>query len=268
MNQSKINLSEVLEVSREAALRASKIILKYSESGFSIDKKSPANLVTEADVLAEKEIISYIKEHYPNHSFLGEETEKSSLNEEHLWVIDPIDGTNNFSHGIPHVGVSIAYCVRGEPQVGVIYQPYTKEMYSAIINEGAYLNENKKLQVASASSISEAMVVTGFYYDYGPDIAQGLKTIELLIKNECHGVRRFGAASLDLCYVARGICDAYYELRLNAWDFAAGMLIVREAGGVAVNLNGDNLSLNDTKLIVGNRKIVDDLRGLVLKAGE
>ncbi len=261
------SLDEIFSVTKEAALKASEVVRSFSVSGFEVEKKSPANLVTEADIQTELTIIDHIKNHFPDHSFLGEETAKGGLDEEHLWVIDPIDGTNNFAHGIPHVGISIAYCHRGEPLVGVVYQPFSDELYSAIKGHGAFLNETKKLHVSSASSIKEAMIVTGFYYDYGPDIAQGLKTIELLIKNECHGIRRFGAASLDLCYIAAGRCDAYYELRLNAWDFAAGALIVREAGGLVLNLEGEPLTLHDTKLVVGNPILADRLKTIVQEAG-
>ncbi|HMO18957.1 MAG TPA: inositol monophosphatase family protein [Oligoflexia bacterium] len=249
-----------------AAREGAKIVLHYFNHGFQLEEKSPANLVTEADIKTEQVIIEAIKREFPDHEFLGEEGSKASTDAPHLWIIDPIDGTNNFAHGIPHSGISIAYAENGEVLAGVVYQPFSDEMFAASKGCGATLN-GKPIKATNVATISQAMVATGFYYDYRPDITWGLKTIELLIKNECHGVRRFGAASLDLCYVASGRFDAYYELRLNAWDFAAGMLIAREAGSKVTNVSGQDLTLKDTQLIAANPNLFNPLKALIEEAG-
>ncbi len=266
MNASEINLHEIKSCAENAALKAATEILRLHNDGFLINEKGPANLVTEADLLAEKTIIEQIKLQFPTHSFLGEEAAKAAINEDNLWVIDPIDGTNNFAHGIPHIGISIAYCQKGIPVVGVVYQPFSREMFSAIKNEGATLND-RKISVSKAKNISESVIVTGFHYDFGSHITDSLKAIEVLIQKNCHGIRRFGAASMDLCYVACGRFDGYYELKLCPWDFAAGMLIVKEAGGITRNLFGEELTLNDYKLIATNPQIYEELKEILTEVG-
>ena len=254
-----------LEIAKTAALRAQEVVMNFSRKGFRIDQKGPADLVTEADVASEKIIIETIKEHFPEHSILGEETLKADVHSENLWVIDPIDGTTNFAHGVPHCGISIGYYERNEPIAGVVLNPFSSEMFYATKNGGAFLNDSR-LQVSAAPDLESSLIVTGFYYQYNSMIAQGIKAIELLIKENCHGIRRTGAASLDMCFVAAGRFDGYYELRLAPWDFGAGILIVREAGGRVVNLNGDDLTLEDTQVICTNNHISDKLRALVNSA--
>lgn len=261
-----IELEKALEVAKIASLKAQKVVQEFTKNGFKINQKGPSNLVTEADLASEKIIIETIKEHFPNHSFLGEETEKASYLADNLWVIDPIDGTTNFAHGVPHCGISIAYYEKGTPVCGVVLNPFTSEMFSAGKGLGAFLNDIK-INVTPTDELVNSLIVTGFNYELTPQVVHGLKAVELLIKEKCHGIRRLGAASLDMCFVACGRFDGYYELRLAPWDFGAGIIIVEEAGGKVTNLEGSRLSLQDTQVICTNLNISDKLRNLVVKAG-
>ena len=243
-----------------AANAASKLIKNYINNGFKIDSKGPANLVTEADIASERIIVETIRKTFPDHSFLGEEKEKADLDSDNLWIIDPIDGTTNFAHGLPVVGISIAFSRKGEVLVGGVLNPFNDEFYFASKGNGAFLNK-KKIKVSYAKEINEALIATGFYYGIGSKLTSSLNVIQKLIDMQCHGIRRMGAASIDLCYVARGINDAYFELKLHPWDFAAGMLLVKEAGGTIVNLKGEDLKLSDIELVATNglleNKILD-----------
>ncbi len=247
-----------------AATEASKVVKQYIAAGFKIEMKGPANLVTEADLAAEKTIVSHIKKTFPDHSFLGEEKEKADVSAENLWVIDPIDGTTNFTHGVPVVGISIAFSHKGEVLVGCVLNPFTDEMYLAKKGQGSTLN-GQTIRVSNANNISEALIATGFYYGLGPKLTSSLNTVQKLIELECHGIRRMGAASIDLCYVARGIFDAYFELKLHPWDFAAGMLLVREAGGEIINLNGGDLTLRDSQLLACNPNLTQKIHDVIIQ---
>ncbi len=261
-----VHPEKALEVAKIAASRAKEVVMKFARDGFQISQKGPSDLVTEADLASEKIIIETIKEHFPDHSFLGEETLKAEHTANNLWVIDPIDGTTNYAHGVPHCGISIAYYEKNEPLAGVVLNPFTDEMFSALSGGGAFLND-RRLEVSKASELGTSLIVTGFHYELSPMIMHGIKALELLIKENCHGIRRTGAASLDMCFVAAGRFDGYYELRLSPWDFGAGLLIVREAGGIVTNLEGSELSLSDSQVICTNSLISDKLRALVTLAG-
>lgn len=246
----------------KAANEASKVVKEYISSGFQIDMKGPANLVTEADIAAEKTIVSCIKKTFPDHNFLGEEQEKADVNSDNLWIIDPIDGTTNFAHSVPVVGISIAFSHKGQVLAGGVLNPFTDELYFALKNQGATLND-KKISVSYATEINQALVSTGFYYGLGPHLSSSLDIVKKLIELECHGIRRMGAASIDLCYVACGLFDAYFELKLNPWDYAAGMLIIREAGGKIVNMEGNDLELTDSKLLCCNPKLLEKIYPII-----
>ena len=259
-------LIKLSEVGIIAASEASKKIKTFLSEGFKIDMKGPANLVTEADIAAEKIIVESIRETFPHHSFLGEESEKADLDSENLWVIDPIDGTTNFTHGVPVVGISIAFSHKGELLTGCVLNPFTGDLYSAVKGLGATLNENK-ISVSKAQNITESLIATGFFYGQDDRLADSLQIAKSLIDRKCHGIRRMGAASIDLCYVACGLFDGYYELKLHPWDFAAGTLIVREAGGKVVNVSGENLKLTDEQLIATNGIIESELLDVVRNVG-
>lgn len=257
-----LTLNEHLKAAEKAAHIAGKVILGYRGSTV-ISEKSLNNLVTEADYKAQEAIIETISENFPDHNIIAEEKDLSAKKDaEHLWIIDPLDGTNNFAHNIPHYCVSIAYANFGQAMAGVVFDPERKEMFTAIRNEGAYLNKTP-IQVSKAEYLYEAVIATGFYYDRGSMMRKTLDSIEKLFESNIHGIRRFGSAALDLCWVACGRFDAYFEYNLSVWDFAAGMLILDEAGGKLNDQKAQKLDLNSTGIAVSNGKFHDQFLAIV-----
>jgi myo-inositol-1(or 4)-monophosphatase len=228
------DLQEVLLVARRAAERASVIARQQRESlSVSVSFKDVRNLVTTADLACEKVIVDTIKEHYPDHTILAEESSSSvtpqACTSGPVWVIDPIDGTTNYAHGHFHVGISIGFAVDSVAQVGVVVAPFYGEVFSAVRGGGAYLNDTR-IQVSKVSSIDDALVCTGFPYKRG-NIKNICARLERVV-TRCRDLRRLGAASLDISWVACGRLDAFYEETLNPWDVVAARLIAHEAGAV------------------------------------
>lgn len=248
------SFTQQLALAEAAARRAGEIILAF-QGNISISEKANNNLVTEADLAAQEAIIELIRKHYPGHSILAEELDlQASSSATDLWIIDPLDGTNNFAHNIPHFSVSIAYARSGRVMAGVVFDPVRDEIFCAEEGKGAFLN-GVPIRVSEAKTLQEAVVVTGFYYDRGAIMRKTLASIEKLFKANIHGIRRFGSAALDLCWVACGRFDAYFEYQLSPWDFAAGMLIIEQAGGRCSDQAGRPLDLNSQGLAVSNGAI-------------
>jgi myo-inositol-1(or 4)-monophosphatase len=247
-------MKEIISCAVQAARAASKIILsRYGKSGSF--EKTKNNLVTEADLEAEDAIVSMIGKIYPSHSVLAEERhEDTDVLSKNLWIIDPLDGTNNYAHAIPHFCVSIAYAEKGKVLAGVVVDPMRKELFTAKRGGGAYLN-GMRISVSGTVVISQAIITTGFYYDRGRLMEKTLASIRSLFKADIRGIRRLGSAALDLCWVACGRFDGYFEYRLSPWDFAAGMLINREAGGKCSDREGKDLALTSRSAVVSNGKI-------------
>ncbi|MEZ6088383.1 MAG: inositol monophosphatase family protein [Pirellulaceae bacterium] len=247
----------VMATARRAAESAGQVLRNYFQSGVQMRSKPQAgggrhNLVTDADVDAERKIAEVIRDQFPQHELLGEEQLEGSIDAEHLWVIDPLDGTNNFAHGVPHFAVSIAYCYRGQPQVGIVYNPIRDDWFTAQAGMGAWYND-QPLRVSRESQLGEAMIACGFHYDRGAMMRATLNCIEeLFAEHKIHGIRRMGTAALDFCGVAAGQFGGFFEYYLSPWDFAAGLLIVREAGGTATTLDGAALGLRNGGVIVSN----------------
>ena len=252
--------SKELAIALDAANAASEIIESYAASGFQQETKvvddTEMGLVTKADLEAEKTIVEMIRKSFPDHSFLAEETYAQTQTAEHLWIIDPIDGTNNFAHGIPHYSVSIAHYQGGIAKCGVIANPATGEVFWTEQGRGAWLG-NKQVYVRSDTSLNEAIVATGFYYDRGKMMQETLASIEKLFQNNIRGIRRFGSAALDLAYVGCGRYSAFFEYQLHPWDFAAGKLFVEEAGGRATTCRGDSIPLESTTMLASNGTLHD-----------
>ena len=245
----------LLDCARMAADEAGKIILGYFNTGVEVMEKSSNNLVTRADLESEKRILSCIKETYPGHSFCAEENHPAlSTAPEHLWIIDPLDGTTNFAHGIPHFCISIAYARDGDVKMGLVYDPLRKEYFSAIAGEGAFLN-SKKTGVSYCGALDQSVIATGFFYDRGVLMEKTLETIHALYKQNIRDIRRTGSAALDMCWVACGRFDGYFEYRLFPWDFSAAMLIVRESGGVCVDKTGRPLGVTSENVVTSNAAI-------------
>ena len=225
------------------------------------NKEGVNNLVTEADHAAEKAIFEVIRQDYPDHFILSEETGEIVQDSSYKWIIDPIDGTVNFANGIPICCVSIGIEQDGQMILGAVYNPFINEFYFAQKGFGATLND-KKIQVSEKTNVIKSCLVTGFPYTY-LDMENGpLQVFEKLIRKGVP-VRRLGSAAIDLCWVAAGRFDGFYEHKLQAWDSAAGFLMVEEAGGKVTDFKGDHYSPYQPHIIATNGKIHDELVAIV-----
>ncbi len=261
----------LLDFAIKTATQAGDLILKESKKGFKINTKANKNdLVTDIDKKSENFIIKKIKSAYPTHAILAEESTKSLsnqtskyLNKKYIWIIDPLDGTTNFAHGLPIFGISIALFkidsieqsknydyLSGEVILGVVNCPALNEIFYAVKGKGAYLNK-KKIKTSKVKKLREALFVTGFPTSH--------REINLpyfsKILNKAQAMRRLGAASIDLCYVACGRFDGYWEFGLKPWDIAAGALIIKEAGGNITDTNGNLLDLFGADILATNNFI-------------
>lgn len=218
------------------------------------------NLVTQADVQAETAIVQKIREHFPTHSILGEEGNDASvdLDAEHLWVIDPLDGTTNFAHGIPQFCTAVGYASRGQMLAGAVWDPCRKEMFHATRGGGAFLND-QPVSVSERDTLETSVIATGFYYDRGEMMRRTLASIESLFAAKIRGIRRLGSAALDQCWVACGRFEGFYEYQLSPWDYAASSIIVEEAGGRCFGRKGQLLRLDSHSIIACNAGISDAL---------
>lgn len=217
-----------------------------------VSKGGSEGLVTRADVEAESAIVQEIKDVFPSHAFLGEETFNASVTSEHLWVIDPLDGTNNFAQGIPHFAISIAYYREGKPECGVVFSPFYDDMYWAQAGQGAWRGA-QQVKVSEHQQLTDALVAVGFYYDRGQMMRDTLASVEKLFDANVLGIRRMGTAALDLIQVGLGRFGGYFEYTLSPWDFAAGRLFVEEAGGQVTDCEGGDLKLQKTSVLASNQ---------------
>lgn len=243
--------SMLKETLLKATYAGGKILQQYFNGAFQISSKSTINdLVTEADKGAETAIFSVIRDTFPDHFILSEESGELSTSSNIKWIIDPLDGTVNFAHGIPLCCVSIGVEKDGEIILGAVYNPFMNEFFFAEKGQGATLNDNK-IQVSTKPSLDSACIVTGFPYQYEESANSPIRIFEHFVKRG-QPVRRLGSAAIDLCWVAAGRFDAYYEHSLNAWDAAAGYLIVEEAGGKVTDFKGQKYSPYQKTLVATN----------------
>ena len=242
----------------KAAERAGGILKEYYGSNFQVSNKEGVNnLVTEADHAAEKAIMEIIRNDYPDHYILSEESGDMPTASSYKWIIDPLDGTVNFAHGLPLCCVSIGLEQDGEMLMGAVYNPFFDEFYFAQKGYGATLN-NKNLQVSEEKKVEKACLVTGFPYTYLDEPNGPLDVFSRLIRKGVP-VRRLGSAAMDLCWVAAGRFDGFYEHKLHAWDSAAGFLIVQEAGGKVTDFSGALYSPYQPQIVATNGKIHEEL---------
>ena len=258
------NISEPLHAALTAALRASEkgreVLQHYYGRLSNVEKKHQAGLVSEADKESEKVIFDYLRSQFPDDEFLGEESaygHDSNLTagdpQRRRWIVDPLDGTTNYIHQFPIFAISIAMEFQNEIQVGVIDMPKLNETYYAVKGHGSYVND-KKMQVSSCDDIENAFLATGFISDFEDVISQQLAVFSKLVR-QCRGIRRAGAAAYDLTQVARGVFDGYWERNLKPWDSAAGILLVREAGGLVSTYAGSKYSPYDNTLVATGPKL-------------
>jgi myo-inositol-1(or 4)-monophosphatase len=240
---------------KETSIEAGKIQKKYFRNkSLKIDSKSSiVDLVTEADKKSEELILNFIKKEYPDHAILSEESGKHDKESDYLWIVDPLDGTNNFAHGLPIFSISIALQYKGDTVLGVVYLPILDEMFSTIKGEGAFLN-GTQITVTEKPELNHAVVASGFPYDKATHKANNISYISAIIP-QLRGFRRMGSAAIDLAYVAAGFLDGYWEMNLNSWDAAAGELLVKEAKGKVVYFRDDR----NISLIAAGKKIASRL---------
>jgi myo-inositol-1(or 4)-monophosphatase len=248
----------ILQVMLEAVEAGATQLRKYFGQSYQISNKEGLNnLVTEADHASEKEIIETIRRHFPDHSILGEEGGTLQNDGAFKWIIDPIDGTINFANNIPICCVSIGVEHEGKMVAGVVFNPFMQELFIAEKGKGATFN-GKKIQVSTQSKVERSCLVTGFPYTYIDQLNGPLEVFDRLIRRGIP-VRRLGSAAIDLCWVAAGRFDGFYEHHLQAWDSAAGFLMVEEAGGKVTDFGGETFSPYQPKIVATNGLIHEEL---------
>ena len=249
--------SEIELVALRAARVAGRIHLKRLGRITTNRKSNSLDLVTEADRESEAEIIGVIHRTFPTHAVLAEESGPSSHASDHLWIVDPLDGTTNFAHGFPMFCVSIAYQRRGRVQFGVVFDAFKKELFVAERGRGARLN-GKPINVSRTDSLANSLLATGFPYDRR-ERRRFYMTFWEAFMLRTQGVRRTGAAALDMAYVACGRTDGFWEFGLKAWDVAAGALLIEEARGQVSNMDGSALDLHGGNLLASNGRIHQEM---------
>lgn len=257
----------MLNTAVKAARKAGAIITRASVDldKLTVRRKQQNDFVSEVDDAAEEAIISVLKEAYPDHGFLAEESGYRDRGAEYLWVIDPLDGTTNFLHGNPQYCVSIGLLHKGVPTQAVVFDPNRNELFTATKGVGAYLND-RRIRVSKTDKIGDALVGTGFPFKVIDNIDDYLRMLKNVMKT-CSGVRRPGAAALDLAWVACGRLDAFWERGLSAWDMAAGALLVREAGGLVGDFAGEDKFLDSGNVVAANGKVFAALLKLLHEKG-
>ena len=244
----------------KAAKKAGKIILKHYGNYGKLKFKNPRSLLTKVDLLADKTIKNTISKKYPKHNFLTEESGLTKKGSEYTWIIDPIDGTTNFTSEIPYFAVSIALAKNNEVIMGVVYNPCTKETFFAEKGKGAFMN-NKRIKVSNKNNLKDALLA----FALPSNIRITKKTLLLLSKifGSVRGMRNPGSAALNMCYIAAGKFDLFLSLSLSSWDAAAAFLIIEEAGGKVTNLDKKGWAINDKTCIATNKKLHDKFTKLL-----
>lgn len=250
-------MEPMINIALRAARKAGENIVRASDDldRFEVKAKGVNNFVTEVDINAEKDIIYHLHKAFPDHAIQGEETGLNGAeNAEYRWIIDPLDGTTNFIRGIPHYGVSLACLHRGKLEHAVIIDPVRREEFTASRGRGAQLN-GRRIRVSGLASLDGALLGTGIpFKNHCDDKLEPYSKSVALLAGQCAGIRRAGAASLDLAYVAAGRLDAFWEIGLAPWDIAAGALLIREAGGLVSDIDASDNYLESGNIVCGNPK--------------
>jgi myo-inositol-1(or 4)-monophosphatase len=257
----------MLNTAVKAARKAGNIINRASRDLdlIKVETKRRNDFVTEVDRAAEAAVIEVLREAYPNHAILAEESGATKGSQgDYVWIIDPLDGTTNFIHGMPHYAVSIGLQHKGVMQQGVVYDPVKNELFTATRGAGAFLND-KRIRVSGRDKIAEALIGTGFPFRDNSFLERYLAQFKAMTMN-CTGIRRPGAAALDLAYVAAGRFEGFWEIGLSPWDIAAGSLLVLEAGGLIGNLKGEGDYMETGEVAAGNPKVFAQMLSVLASA--
>ncbi|WP_297247931.1 inositol monophosphatase family protein [uncultured Brachyspira sp.] len=252
----KSKLNKCLKDAERIAIKAGKYSLKYFGCPKKVSKKGKTDLFTEVDLKNEKKIKEYLLKCYPKFGFYGEES-KDNTSKKFTWIVDPIDGTSNFIHGYPFYCVSIGLAYKGIPILGVVYAPLTDTVYKAHIKSKAYKND-KVIKVSSSNKLIESLVITGFYYNASVDddfLHDRMVDFANMVKSTL-ALRRDGSAALDICMVAEGAADGFFEYGLSPWDICAGSIILKQAGGMVTGINMEEYDIfSKEQYIASNKKI-------------
>jgi len=245
----------MLNIAIRAARRAGSVINRAALDGGALNVRSKRanDFVTQVDGAAEQAAIDIVRKAYPDHGFIAEESGETSPGAEYLWIIDPLDGTTNFIHGFPQYAVSIAVQHRGTLAHAVVYDPAKNELFSASRGHGAFLND-RRIRVSKCQKLGNALVGTGFPFKELGRLELYMRQLQVFM-SKSSGVRRAGAAALDLAYVACGRLDAFWELGLSPWDMAAGALLITEAGGLVADTSGEQSFMSSGDIVAATPKI-------------
>ncbi len=257
----------LLQIAKKLAYDAGKMALKFQEKGFSVStKSSPVDLVTEADKACEALILKTIRAHFPDHSILSEETAALDQGGDYKWIVDPIDGTTNFAHGLPLYAISIAIVYKGKPIIGVVEIPALKESFWAQEGRGAYIG-NKEIHVSKTAKLQQGVFATGFpYAREGERYKKNMALFDAFYQAG-QGVRRFGSAAIDLCFTAAGRFDGFWEYSLKPWDVAAGKIIMEEAGGMVTNMDGSLFNPKLENILASNGLLHSEMLRVIKEKG-
>ncbi len=256
-----MDLEPVKRVAVAAAYKGARAIMPFYGRLSKINKKGAIDLVTEADTESEKIIIETIKTVFPDHSILAEESGLNHGNSESKWIIDPLDGTTNFTHQLGIFSVSIAFALNGNVVVGVVFNPAAGELFTAVKGNGAALN-GRPITVSNKNKISESLLVTGFPYNHQKIFKTLMSRFSACLRAS-QGIRRLGSAALDLCFVACGRFEGFWEQNLNPWDTAAGALIAKEAGAVITDFSNGPFDIYEKEILATNGKIHKEMLSLL-----
>ncbi len=243
-------VDKVIQISKEAG----QIIREGFGKNFGVEyKTNSANLVTDIDKKSEQTIINFIKKEFPSHTVIAEETGRHQNISDYTWVVDPLDGTTNFTHGLPIFSVSIGVLKGDEIICGVVYDVMNDVVYSAEKGSGSFKNSDK-LSVSRNSNLEESVLVTGFPYDISKNPHKAIEKFVSFLK-AARAIRRLGSAAIDMCYVASGVFDGFWEVYLNSWDMAAGKLIIEEAGGLVTDFSGKKIDIFSNQILASNGRV-------------
>jgi myo-inositol-1(or 4)-monophosphatase len=256
-----MEMDRITQVAIRAAYGAGEVLKRHFGHLDRVKKKGAIDLVTAADLESEKTIVKEIQSVFPDHTILAEESGLHHGRPENCWIVDPLDGTTNFAHNLPIFSISIAFSHDQETRLGIVFNPISGELFSATFGHGAQLN-HRPIEVSSTPAMEESLLVTGFPYDLKDRIADLMQRFEHTLC-ACQGIRRLGSAALDLCYVACGHFDGFWEENLKPWDTAAGVLIAQEAGGTITDFKGGPFDLEGKQILATNGHIHQEMIGLL-----